>query len=124
MKKLTLALFISLTTGCVYYPTVDDNYKNCALITNKLELDHANLNAVPSSCKDEECVAQLVVYAAVPATTFVISGSIVVVGNVIHWMEKEGTCEDGFVRSTLSGFLEMLEEKSKSSSTNSIEDKT
>lgn len=111
MNRLRFTLIITLLTGCVYYPTVDHSYDNCALITNRLELDHTNLNAVPSSCKDEECVAQLVVYAAVPATTFVVSGSIVVVGNVIHWMEKEGTCEDGFVRSTLKAFLEMLDKE-------------
>lgn len=110
-RTILIVVALFFVNACVYYPTTDKRYHNCTIITKKLTLDHTDLHVTPHSCKDEECLGQLIIIAGVPATTFVVSGSIVVVGNVLHWMEKEGTCEDGFVRTSLTGFLEMLDNK-------------
>lgn len=110
LQTLPAFLVVFLFSGCVYYPTTDEHYHNCTLVTKRLKIDHVEVNAIPSSCKDEECTAVVIIYLGVPATTFVVSGSIVVMGNVLHWMEKEGTCKDGFVRATLDDLLEALEQ--------------
>lgn len=31
-----------------------------------------------------------------------IAGSVVVVGNTAHWLEKQGTCEDSLVKSSIN----------------------
>lgn len=45
-------------------------------------------------CHDQNCLALAVVYTA---TTGVVSGSIVLVGNAVHWLEKVGKCDDSFL---------------------------
>jgi len=30
----------------------------------------------------------------IPAGSFVLSGGIILVGNTLHWLEYQGTCED------------------------------
>lgn len=109
ITKSACLLAALLLSACVYYPTTDKQYQNCTLVTKKLELDYTKMHFHPRACNEEECMAQLAVVAAVPATTFIVSGSIVVIGNALHWMEKEGTCEEGFVRTTLNEFLDMLD---------------
>jgi hypothetical protein len=34
----------------------------------------------------------------VSAGTFIVSGSIVIVGNTIHWIEKQGVCDDSAIK--------------------------
>ena len=43
-------------------------------------------------CKNEECVALLVAAGVVSAATAVVSGSVVVTGNVVYWLEEKGSC--------------------------------
>lgn len=43
-------------------------------------------------CRGNECGAMLVFIGATAAASAVISGSIVIVGNVVHWFEKQGQC--------------------------------
>ena len=31
-----------------------------------------------------------------------IAGSVVVVGNTVHWLEKQGSCEDSLVKSSIN----------------------
>jgi hypothetical protein len=38
------------------------------------------------------CASYLVVVGAVSAASMVVSGSIVIVGNVVYWLEKQGKC--------------------------------
>jgi hypothetical protein len=44
------------------------------------------------SCRNEACGAFLVAAGATLAASAVISGSIVVVGNIAYWFEKQGRC--------------------------------
>lgn len=43
-------------------------------------------------CSGDGCVALLVAAGATAATSAIVSGSIVVVGNVAYWFEKRGLC--------------------------------
>ena len=53
-----------------------------------------NLGEFPQGYNDE-C---LLVALGVASTSYIVSGSIVVVGNTVHWIEKQGRCEDRFMR--------------------------
>jgi len=38
----------------------------------------------------------------------IISESIVVVGNTVHWLEEQGSCDDSFTRKTAALFVDSL----------------
>ena len=45
-----------------------------------------------SSCQGEACAGALVAFGAVSAATAIVSGSIVIIGNVAYWLESKGQC--------------------------------
>lgn len=46
---------------------------------------------------------------AIPITSFIVSGSIVVVGNTVHWIEEQGTCEESMTQEAISSLIETTE---------------
>lgn len=50
---------------------------------------------------------------AVPVTTIVLSGSIVVVGNTVHWLERQGKCEDGYLKQKTDEFKRLMTNQSE-----------
>jgi len=46
------------------------------------------------------CLASLLA----SASSIVVSGSIVLVGNTVHWLERQGTCEDGYLKQKVGEF--------------------
>ncbi len=100
---LLMCLLVSLS-GCFTVHAVskpEDTY--CNLITRELEVQLADdatsarfiADIGQSAGNSGEALALII---AVPVTTFIISGSVAVVGNVVHWVEKQGKCDDSFVR--------------------------
>jgi len=77
--------------GCgFFYPQEVEFYdEECQIVVNKLELRSIGLSGVGVSCQNEGCLITLIPAAA----SAVVSGSIVVVGNVIYWLEKQGKCQ-------------------------------
>ncbi len=71
--------------------TVDLYDTECPTVSKQMELEPVQIAAI-GSCNQGDCAAQLVVVGAVAAASAVVSGSIVVVGNVVHWIEKQGRC--------------------------------
>ena len=56
-------------------------------------LDHKKVDlSWVGSCTGDACAYFLVGIGAVVATTAVVSGSVVVVGNTVYWLEKRGKC--------------------------------
>ena len=92
--KLTWFLVIFFVSGCFYVPKIEENKKNenCDLITKKMTIE--NRGEFPQGCNDE-C---LLIALGVTSTSYIVSGTITVVGNTIHWIEKQGRCEDSFIR--------------------------
>ena len=48
--------------------------------------------ATIAGCSNEGCVALLAAAGVVSATSAVVSGSVVLTGNVVYWLEKKGAC--------------------------------
>lgn len=86
----TLAL-AALLAGCAYPRVVDYYDEDCQMMSRKMVLDTAEMGAL-DNCRNEQCLMQLVVGAAVAATSTVVSGSIVLVGNVVYWQERQRKC--------------------------------
>jgi len=57
-----------------------------------MELDETQLFG-SAHCENDACVALLVAVGAISAATAIVSGSIVMVGNIIYWYEKKGLCQ-------------------------------
>jgi hypothetical protein len=85
-------LLLALQAGCVFAPRTINVYDPDCQITSRQLILQAEQMPVMGHCRGEECGAMLVVFGAVSAATAVISGSIVVVGNVVYWFEKQNQC--------------------------------
>ena len=110
-----LIFFLSIIIGgCLVIPKTENSIViNCELVTNKWTLEIYNIgsNNECYGCDEfvrgilecggevEECVA---IVATVSLGWTVIAGSVVVVGNTVHWLEKQGSCEDSLVKSSIN----------------------
>ncbi len=97
-------LAMSLTlSACVYVPVVDEqdaDSSSCKTYTKSMSLETVQLqgNIAQSGCQNRDCVATaLAGVVVVTAGSAIISGSIVLTGNTIHWLEYQGTCSDGYL---------------------------
>jgi hypothetical protein len=82
-----------LLQGCVLPRTVATYDPDCQVVVKKMVLDVAQVNLMSSGCTSARCTEQLVIAGVVLATSAVVSGSIVLVGNVVYWMEKQRDCQ-------------------------------
>lgn len=64
---------------------------DCRIHARHMVLDQQQVGAI-GACRNEGCLVALVAFGAVSAATAVVSGSIVVVGNVAYWFEKRSNC--------------------------------
>ncbi|MEY4749125.1 MAG: hypothetical protein RIQ60_1339 [Pseudomonadota bacterium] len=71
--------------------TVNVYDPDCRISSRQMILQASEL-PVMGRCRGEECGAMLVIFGAVSAASAVVSGSIVVVGNVVYWFEKQNNC--------------------------------
>ena len=82
-------------SGCVFYPHRIPYYdKKCEVTSHKYVLDAVVITDM-GDCSGEQAKACLIVLAAVGGASAVVSGSIVVVGNTIYWLERQGDCRTG-----------------------------
>jgi len=87
-----LALIPALLGGCVYMPETSLVYDpDCGVYERKMTLEAYQVGSL-MGCRDEGCVTTLVVMGAASAASVIVSGSVMVVGNVASWLEKKGQC--------------------------------
>ncbi|KQU71359.1 hypothetical protein ASE08_00235 [Rhizobacter sp. Root16D2] len=92
LRALSLAAVAAAASfGCAYPRTIHVYDEACQITARQMVLDVADVNVI-SSCSGNHCVVQLVGQAALLAASTVISGSIVVTGNVVYWLEKKRDC--------------------------------
>ena len=61
-------------------------------------------------CGEPECALYgLLAIVAIPVTSFIVSGSIVIVGNTVHWVEEQGTCDDSMTQEAIGSLVESTE---------------
>src|SRR6266850_5102838 len=91
-KSASIVGVALLISGCIYYPKRVEVYdSDCNIKTRKLALGVIASNSIPN-CSGGNAGACLAAIAAVGPVTAVVSGSIVVVGNTLYYMEKVGPC--------------------------------
>jgi len=83
----------TLLSGCIYLPRTTHVYDpGCRITTRHMTLEPVQIGAM-GGCRNEGCAVLLVGAGATAAASAVISGSIVIVGNVAYWFEKQGQCQ-------------------------------
>jgi hypothetical protein len=94
MRHLVLAFLAAACTGCIVYPKEVSVYdRDCGVRSKKLTLEAGLvLSDCHANTADQAEVCLLVIAGSAVVST-VISGSIVVVGNTIYWLEKQGRCQ-------------------------------
>ena len=122
MKRILISLLIPFVlTACIYVPVSNKNSDSaaCRTVTHSMSLDKVtpfDRTGSPSdmgSCQGgPNCAAFLAGIAAVAATvsagSAIISGSIVVSNNTIHWLEYQGTCSDGYLINAKQNLMSSL----------------
>jgi hypothetical protein len=103
-----LAITALALSACVYVPTVkerDAAEAECKTLTQSMSMDAIEVGS-HADCHGEDCTAMLAGIVIVSTGSAIISGSIVLTGNTIHWLEYQGTCSDGYLGKTKRLFLE------------------
>jgi hypothetical protein len=91
-RLVGLALATILLSSCVYLPETTVRYDpKCGVYERKMTIQPYQVGSL-MGCRDEGCVAGLVAAGVVSAASAVVTGSVVVVGNMVNWLEKQGQC--------------------------------
>ena len=95
LRAITAIVTVTaLLAGCVFLPRSSSIYNSdCDIYERKMTLESYQVASI-AGCSNEGCVALLAAAGVVSATTAVVSGSVVVVGNVVYWLEEKGQCLD------------------------------
>jgi len=101
MKHITFISILFFLSSCAMVPKFSENQTipSCDLVTKKMELDLIVID--DDMCSGEEAdvtIACLVTAGFIMGATTIISGSIVLAGNTVHWLEKQGTCDDKLLK--------------------------
>ena len=99
-----------------------ENNAGCQLVTKKLELVvseegtqtliEGSLEGLldSSNCHTPECLLLVPLgILAISVTSMIVSGSIVVAGNTIHWVEKQGKCENSLTQTVVNNFVTSIQ---------------
>ena len=110
IKILNSLLILSLLQGCVAYPKAikGNDYKRCGLISREYSLEVGDLGFKASSIQPKDILGVLVISGVVLSATAVVSGSFVLLGNTVHFLEKQGSCDDSFLNEQILSYITPL----------------
>ena len=84
-------------TSCVFVPVTADKqkyYDKCKMITKKLTIEpKIRSRYVKCSGSSDDLAICLVAAGILAPVSFVVSGSVALIGNTIHWMEYKTGCD-------------------------------
>jgi RsiW-degrading membrane proteinase PrsW (M82 family) len=109
LKAFAIISLAFALSSCVV-PVVDKveaTPSSCQTTTRSMSLRMADQNVfIHGTCHDQACLtAALAVFAG----SAVISGSIVLTNNTVHWLEYQGTCSDSYLNIAKQRFLDSLD---------------
>lgn len=100
IRFITLFLIVAQLTACAVYPKFDkEATPQCDVISNQFTLDIAtDGNACSKADNGGELLLCLGLAGVFFTASAVVSGSIVMVGNTVHFLEQQGRCENSYLR--------------------------
>ncbi len=88
--RLACVLVGTLLSACVVVPVTTEGYDpDCRVITHHMTLKVKQLQELQDCSGRNDCLLQYVVIFGASAA---VSGSIVLVGNVVYWAEQQAAC--------------------------------
>ena len=91
-QSMSLVAAVLLLSGCIVVPRTTIAYdEQCQIVRKQMSLKAEQVGLL-ADCSNDACVGVLVGAGVVTAVTAVVSGSVVVIGNVVYWLEKQGNC--------------------------------
>lgn len=91
LRLLALAP-LAVVQACVYVPRTTQVFDpECRVMANHMVLEPVQVAAI-QSCSNQGCIALIVGAGVATAASVVISGTIVVAGNVAYWFERASQC--------------------------------
>lgn len=100
LKSSACAIFVLCSTGCAVSPKKVVVYdEDCQIVSEKLVLDyHGNKMLRIEACENQDCIDQIVDQALMKiplvAMETIVAGSVVVAGNTVYWLQKQGQCKE------------------------------
>ena len=92
LRTAAAALASTLASGCVIVPvTMEDYDPDCRVVRRHMELQSVQLAQI-NRCDGQGCGALVIAALGVTAASAIVSGSIVVVGNIAYWAERRAGC--------------------------------
>lgn len=89
MRLFVLLSTITLFSSCAYYPKQIEHYDSrYKILYKQFILKQSSTGMKIQHCNNEGCIAALL---SIPVQALV-AGSIVIAGNTVYWLEKEGEC--------------------------------
>ena len=90
--KFLVPALVVLLQACVYVPRTTQVFdRECQVVANHLVLQEVQLAAI-QRCSNEGCVALIVGAGITAVASAIVSGTIVVAGNVVYWLERRAGC--------------------------------
>lgn len=81
-----------LLAGCIVVPRTAEVYDpECRTLVRQVVLDTAVIGTI-GHCHNEGCAVMLASMGVVAAASAVVSGSVAIIGNIVHWVERGGQC--------------------------------
>ncbi len=108
-----LLMMLIVIQGCAVYPKVNKSvdYKRCNLLSRSYTLNVTDKPVLNPQSNNGGIVGELVVAGVFLGATAVVSGSLVIVGNTVHFLEKQGRCEDSYLNRKIAEHVEPLFDK-------------
>jgi len=100
--SLTITLLIILLPACAFYPKTQysKDVERCDLAFKKLTMDVTS-SSIRCQGGGNSAGACVILAGVISGGSAIVSGSIVLVGNSLHWLEKQGKCDDSFLNSKI-----------------------
>ncbi|OIR11352.1 hypothetical protein GALL_68450 [mine drainage metagenome] len=104
LRAFSVGLLAFPLAACVVVPAVDQEEalsSSCETYTKSMTLRAVDFNPNCSS-NNGDCLAAAL---AISAGSAIISGSIVLTNNTVHWLEYQGSCSDSYLNAARQKFL-------------------
>ena len=88
----TTVLASTLACACVVVPVTTADYDpGCQIVTHHMELQAVQVAEI-NHCNNQSCGVIVIAALGVTAASAIVSGSIVVIGNMAYWAERRIGC--------------------------------
>jgi len=92
LRLAVVVAWLALLQACIYVPRTTQVFDpECQIVANHMVLEEVQVAAI-QGCSNQGCVALVVGAGMVSAASAIISGTIVVTGNVAYWFERKAYC--------------------------------